>query len=193
MNVASELSPGARYTRTAIHLHWLIAGLILCAFVVGWVMMQLPVSPLRVRLVNWHKWIGISVLMLAVLRVLWRLKHPAPALIGMPRWQRILAHGLHGLFYGLLFLMPISGWFSSNAAGYPVVYLGLLRLPTLVEKNKPLSQLLHGVHHQIGLLLLIAVGLHVAAVIKHQFFDRDGTLDRMLLYRVRSGMTKRRS
>jgi cytochrome b561 len=173
-------SPGEYYTRTAIQLHWLIAGLILCGFALGWVMTPLAISPLRVRLVNWHKWIGISVLLLVVLRTLWRVTHAPPAFLPMPHWQRWLANGLHGSLYIVLFALPISGWFYSNAAGYPVLYLGLVRLPTLIAKDKALSQNLHHLHHLLGWLLLIAVGLHVLAVIKHHFMDRDGTLSRML-------------
>jgi cytochrome b561 len=180
MPVATSQSPGERYTRTAIQLHWLVTALILCGFALGWVMTSLAISPLRLKLVNWHKWVGISVLLLATLRTLWRLKHTPPAFLPMPRWQRWTASGLHGALYVLLFALPVSGWFYSNAAGYPVVYLGLLRLPTLVAKDKLLAQALLHLHHLLGWLLLIAVGLHVSAVIKHHFFDRDGTLSRML-------------
>jgi cytochrome b561 len=156
-----------------------MAGLILCAFAVGWVMMPLSDGPLRVGLVSWHKSIGISVLLFVVLRTLWRFTHAPPVLLPMPPWQRRLAHGLHGMLYMLLFAMPISGWFSSNAAGYPAVYLGMVRLPTLVDKDKELSHTLHGLHHQIGWLLLVALGLHLLAVIKHHFVDRDATLSRI--------------
>jgi cytochrome b561 len=180
MRTAAPRLPSDRYTRTAIQLHWLVAGLIACAFAVGWLMMPLSVSPFRLRLVNWHKWIGISVLLLAVLRILWRLTHSAPELLPMPRWQRQLARGLHGTLYVLLFAMPISGWLSSNAAGYPIVYFGLIRLPTLVGKDKGLSQALHGLHHQIGWLLLLSFGLHLLAIVKHHFIDGDATLSRML-------------
>jgi cytochrome b561 len=180
MAAATPQSPGDRYTRTAIHLHWIIAGLILCGFVLGWVMTSLAISPLRLRMVNWHKWVGISVLLLVALRTLWRLTHTPPVFRPMPRWQRWLANGVHGALYALLFALPVSGWFYSNAAGYPVVYLGLVRLPNIVSKDKLLSQNLHHLHHLLGLLLLTAVGLHVMAVIKHHFLDRDGTFSRML-------------
>jgi len=157
----------------------------LCGFALGWVMTPLTISPLRVKLVNWHKWIGISVLLLATLRTFWRCTHTTPAFLPMPRWQRRLANGLHGTLYILLFALPVSGWCYSNAAGYPVVYLGLVRLPTLVDKDKTLSQTLHGLHHLLGWLLLVAVGLHLLAVIKHHFVDRDSTLARMLSTRDR--------
>jgi cytochrome b561 len=172
-----------RYTRTAIGLHWLIAGLIVCGFALGWVMTSLALGPLRLRLVNWHKWVGISVLSLAVVRMLWRLMHTPPPLLPMPRWQRRLAHGLHGTFYALLLALPVSGWLYTNAAGHPVVYFGLVRLPVLVDKNEALSRTLHGVHHWLGWTLLVALGLHLLAVVKHHFIQRDGTLTRMLFAR----------
>jgi cytochrome b561 len=177
---ATPQSPGEYYTRTAIQLHWLIAGLILCGFLLGWIMTPLPISPLRLGLVNWHKWVGISVLLFVALRSLWRFAHPPPVFLPMARWQRGLAHGLHGTLYMLMFALPVSGWFYSNAAGFPVVYLGLVRLPTLIGKDKVQSLNLHHLHHLLGCLLLIAVGLHVLAVIKHQIVDRDGTFSRML-------------
>jgi cytochrome b561 len=155
-------------------------------------MTPLAVSPLRLRLVNWHKWIGISVLLFVALRTLWRFAHTPPALLPMPRWQRRLAHGLHATLYVLLFALPVSGWCYSNAAGYPVVYLGLVRLPMLIAKDKVLSQSLHRLHHLLGWLLLLAVGLHIAAVIKHHFVDRDGTLSRMLATHGRGDTLARR-
>jgi cytochrome b561 len=180
MGAGTSQSSPKRYTRTAIQLHWLIAVLILCGFALGWFMTSLAISPLRLRLVNWHKWLGISVLFLVVIRTLWRFTHRPPAFLPMPRWQRRIADALHLTLYALLFALPVSGWFYSNAAGYPVVYLGLLRLPTLVDKDKVLSQDLHGLHHQLGWLLLVAVGFHVLAAIKHHFVDGDRTLFRML-------------
>ena len=112
------------YTRTAVSLHWLIAGLIISAFALGWVMTELAISPLKVRMFNWHKWVGMTILALAALRTLWRLTHPAPPLLPMPAWQRISAHALHGLLYAMMFALPLSGWAYSNATGYPIVYLG---------------------------------------------------------------------
>jgi len=168
-----------RYTRTAMGLHWTIAALIVCAFALGWIMTELAISPLRLRMFNWHKWVGMSVLALAVVRVSWRLLHPPPQLLPMPAWQSRAAHGLHLLLYVLLFALPFSGWAYSNAAGYPIVYLGLMRLPDLVTKDKALAQILVTLHHALGWMLLVALCMHAAAALKHHFIDRDGTLRRM--------------
>jgi cytochrome b561 len=101
----------------------------------------------------------------------------------MPAWQRISAHSLHGLLYLLMFALPLSGWAYSNATGYPIVYLGLLRLPDLVQRNKQLEAQLEQVHQMLGWLLLGVVVVHVLAALKHHFFDRDDTLNRMLRWR----------
>src|SRR6201993_2203187 len=89
------------YTRTAIALHWLIALLIVCGFSLGWVMTDIPgFTPTKLRYFSWHKWIGVTVFGLVVLRILWRTTHPGPPLPdGMPRWQRVVAHVTHGMLY----------------------------------------------------------------------------------------------
>ncbi len=174
------MQPPTTYTRTAIALHWLIAGLILSAFTLGWVMTELAFSPLKLRMINWHKWVGTTVLGLAAVRTLWRLTHAAPAMVPMPTWQRFAAHSLHGLLYLAMFGVPLSGWAYSNASGYPIVYLGLIPLPNLVDKSRELAEALHEVHEIFGWLLAIAIALHVAAALKHHFINRDGTLQRML-------------
>jgi cytochrome b561 len=171
-----------RYTSTAIALHWLIAVLIVCAFALGLVMTDIPgLTPAKLRYVSWHKWLGVTVLALAALRLLWRLAHRPPALPqAMPGWQRGAAHGLHGLLYLLIFAVPMSGYAFSLAAGVPVKYLGLIPLPVLFEKNLVLKPILREVHYWLDMTLAAAVALHVAAALKHQFLDRDGVLARML-------------
>ena len=109
------------YTRTAVSLHWLVAGLILAAVFMGWTMTSMEISPARLKLFNYHKWVGVTVLLLALLRLGWRLSHAAPPLLPMPRWQQMAAHGGHYLLYGLMLAVPVAGWIYSNASGYPVV------------------------------------------------------------------------
>lgn len=169
-----------RYTVTAVGLHWLIALLIAGGFGLGWFMTDLPLSPAKLKYYAWHKWIGVSVFLLAVLRLAWRLGHAAPALpAGMPDWQRRASNWSHGLLYLLIFVLPLSGWLYSSASGYPVVYLGLVQLPDLVGKNKELAGLLHELHELLAWAMLSLVTVHVAAALKHQFLDRDGLMGRM--------------
>ncbi len=131
MAYRSSFSGPASYTRTAIAFHWVIALLVIGGFALGWIMTDIPgLTPTKLRYFSWHKWIGVTVFMLAILRIVWRLTHPAPPLPRrMAGWQRVAAHLVHGVLYLLLFLIPASGYLYSSAANVPVVYLGLVRLP----------------------------------------------------------------
>ena len=171
-----------RYTKTPILLHWLTALLIVSGFALGVTMVDIPgITPTKLKYFSWHKWIGITVLGLACVRVLWRLTHPAPAYPDtMPAWQQKAAGGLHYLLYGLIFAVPVSGYFYSLAAGVPVVYLGIIPLPVLIEPNQEWKPILRLVHFTLNMLLLAGVSLHVLAALKHHFIDRDGVLKRML-------------
>lgn len=169
-----------RYTSTAISLHWLLALLIAGGFGLGMFMSDLPVSPAKLQYYAWHKWIGVTVFGLAVMRAGWRLTHPAPALpAGMPNWQHKAAAVSHGLLYLLIFTIPLSGWLYSSAAGFQTVYLTLIPIPDLVSKDKVLAALLKQVHEVLTTVLMWVVIVHVAAALKHHFVDRNGLLHRM--------------
>lgn len=172
----------ASYTRTAIALHWLIAVLIVCGFSLGWVMTVIPgFTPDKLRFYSWHKWIGVTVFALAVVRVLWRATHvPPPLPATIPLLQRQAAHAMHWLLYVLMFAIPITGYLYSSAANIPVVYLGLVPLPTLIAPNPELKPILREAHVLLDYTLLVVVVLHVLAALKHQWFDRDNVLSRML-------------
>lgn len=173
----------SHYTRTAVALHWSMAGLVFSALFMGWTMTGMEISPSRVKVYNYHKWIGVTVLTLAIMRIVWRLTHRVPPLPVMPRWQRIAAHAGHGLLYLLLLAVPVAGWIFSNASGYPVVYLGKLPLPDLVERNRELAQVWLQVHETLAITLAVLVTVHVLAAVQHQFIARDNTLRRMLTWR----------
>lgn len=169
-----------RYTATAITLHWLSALLIIAAFVLGVVMVDMKISPTKLQYYSWHKWLGITVLGLVALRLLWRLFHPAPALpLQTPRWQVLAASAGHWMLYALMFAIPLSGWAFSSASGYPVVYLGQFPLPDWVPKDKALAGQLKDVHELLTAILMWVVAGHFAAALKHQFVDKDGLLARM--------------
>lgn len=171
----------ARYTATAMLLHWLMALLIFAAFPLGLYMVDLKLSPAKLQLISYHKWIGIVVLLLAVLRLLWRIKHRPPALPDtLLAWQQRASTAVHHALYLLLFAVPLSGWLMSSAKGFQTVLFGVLPLPDLVNKNKELGHLLGSVHESLNYLLLALVVAHIAAALKHRFVDRDTILDRML-------------
>jgi cytochrome b561 len=171
----------AAYTRTAITLHWLVALLILAAFPLGLVMHELALSPLKLKLYAWHKWLGVTVFLLALIRVLWRITHvPPPEPEAMPAWQKLAARLAHGALYALILLIPLTGWLMSSAKGFQTVYLGVLPLPDLLTKSESLGELLEEVHEQLNHLLLILVIVHTAAAVKHHHVDKDDVLARML-------------
>ena len=172
------LSP-SRYSTVAITLHWLLALMIVCSFSLGLYMSDLPFSPTRLKLFNWHKWAGITILTLSTLRLLWRLTHRPPADLSMPAWQRLAAHGAHWALYALFFAVPLMGWAYSSAAGFPVVVFGVLPLPDFVAPDRAVAEILKERHGQLAWALAVVVVVHVAAALKHHFIDRDGLLLRM--------------
>jgi cytochrome b561 len=174
-------APEHRYSATAIGLHWIIALLIVCGFYLGWIMTDIPgITPTKLKYFSWHKWIGVTVFALAVLRLLWRVTRPAPPMPDMPRWQQGAAHLTHFLLYVLMLVIPASGYLYSSAAGLQVVYLGVLPLPTLIGPDKALKATLRIVHIVLNYTLVFFVVMHVLAALKHHFVDRDGLLGRML-------------
>jgi cytochrome b561 len=171
----------SRYGAVARLFHWLLALMIVLALVLGWYMTGLPFSPARVKLFNWHKWLGTTILLGSALRLLWRLWRPAPPLpVSMKKWERMLAHSSHALMYLMFFAVPLIGWARSNAAGFPIVYLGLVPLPDLVGKDVALVQSLKPAHAVAAYALAVLVLLHLAAAVKHAVIDRDEVLSRML-------------
>lgn len=173
-------TPPARYNGLAITFHWLLALAIVGAFGVGLYMVDQPFSMSRLKLYNWHKWAGVTILGLSALRLLWRLMHPAPADVPAPAWQRRASHWVHGLLYALFFAVPLAGWAYSSAAGFPIVWFGLLPLPDFVAPDKALAETLKQTHKLLAYGLAALVVAHVAAALKHQFLDKDGLLLRML-------------
>ena len=168
-----------RYSHVAIGLHWLLGLMIIGSFCVGVYMHELPFSPTRLKLFNWHKWAGITILALSALRLLWRLTHKPPPDPPMPAWQRIAAHSTHWLLYALFFMVPLMGWAYSSAAGFPIVVFGVLPLPDFVAPDRAVAEVLKERHGQLAWALAAVVVLHIAAALKHQFIDRDGLLSRM--------------
>lgn len=173
-----------RYGLMAIVLHWVLAVFILSVFAVGVYMADLPFSLAKLKLVNWHKWAGVTILALSVWRLVWRLTHRPPALPmrieqAMPTWQRVAFHGTHHLMYLLFFAVPLLGWAYSSAKGYPIVWFGVLPLPDFVPVDKALAEAIKPFHRLTAFALAALVLAHVGAALKHQFIDRDRLLGRM--------------
>jgi cytochrome b561 len=180
-----------RYTAVAIALHWIIAFAILGLIAVGWTMENLQHGDLEARalyqsIVQLHKSFGITVLLLSVARIIWRLMNPPPPEPAMPGWQAFAASAVHVLFYVLIIVMPLSGWImASSSAAFETRYFGLvdIRLPVLptlpMESREGIENAAGTVHELLPWVIIALFVLHVGAALKHQFVDRDGLLARM--------------
>lgn len=188
---AVDMQIATRYTRTAMLLHWLIALLILINVALGLITEQLPDDWIR-PVIDTHKSIGITVLGLAIMRLLWRLTHRPPALpVGYSRHERISAHLVHAALYVLIFALPISGWLHDSAwkaaPEVPMHWFGLFEWPRIgyILQLEPVSKerlhdLLGEIHEWFGFVLYGLFALHVGGALKHQFIDRHAELQRML-------------
>jgi cytochrome b561 len=181
-----------RYTRTAVVLHWLIALGIVVNVILG-----LSAGSLRDAwarpVIDTHKSIGITVLGLALLRLLWRSAHRPPALpAGYRPWERRLSHAVHAPLYLLNFALPLSGWMHDSAwkdaATHPMRLFGLApwpRIAWITALDAPTKAHLHKLfgawHEAFAYVLYLLLGLHIAGALKHQFIDREPELQRMSL------------
>lgn len=184
-NPESEQQLINTYSLFSILLHWLLALGLIGLFAVGLFMADLPISPLRLKLFNWHKWAGICVLVLSAVRLLWRITHQPPPLPveiqhGMHAWQQNAHRATQWAMYALFFVVPLVGWAYSSAAGYPVVVFGVLPLPDFVLADKALAELIKPWHELTAFSLAGLVLVHVSAALKHQWLDKHALLQRML-------------
>ncbi len=176
-------APSQQYTSIARLLHWSVAGLIVLQYVLARLAENAEHADRTVRvlaLLANHKSVGITVLMLAVIRLSWRFFRAPPALpVQMAGWQINASRISHGLLYFLLFSLPITGWLMSSATAYSVSWFGLFQLPDLVAPDPLLSDRLEQVHDTLAKLLFVVAVVHIVAAFKHAIVDRDGVMSRM--------------
>jgi cytochrome b561 len=166
---------------TAKTFHWLIAFLVFAQIVLGWEAVHWPLTPTKIDLFVWHKSLGMLILVLVVLRLLWRLGHPRPPYPeGMKHWEQRLAGTVHALLYVLLIAMPLSGWMLNSAANVPVKLFWILPLPHLIAPDRALVYPLALSHVVMGWTLAVLIVVHIAAALHHHFVRRDRLLRRML-------------
>lgn len=160
--------------------HWGMLLLFIGIISVGFYMTDLPLGPKKLKVYALHKSIGLTLLGLAVLRLLWRLGERRPALPPMPAWQERAAAATHVALYVLMFVIPLSGWLYNSAAGFPLQWFHLVNLPALTAADPGLKAVAHEAHETGAITLIAIVLLHAAAALKHHFIDHDGTLRAML-------------
>jgi len=170
-----------RYGPVAKTVHWLTFLLLLASFGIGLSMTGLPLSPRKLQVYSWHKWVGVTVFLLTLVRLAWRLADPPPPLPdSLPRWHRTAARLSHAALYLVLFVMPVTGWTMSSALGLQTVYLGLVPLPDLVAPDRPLGETLRTAHGVLAVVLAALFAVHAGAGLQHHFVARNDVLRRMV-------------
>jgi cytochrome b561 len=177
-------SVSSRYSAVAQAFHWIIAALIVTQFTLAWMADDLPLGARKLGLLARHKSFGMTILMLAVLRLLWRaFNRPPPLPPGMSKIERWLARISHTAFYLLLFAMPVTGWLMSSAKNYSVSWFGLFTWPNLIGKNEDHFDLLRSTHEILSDVLFVLAIVHILAALKHHFWNKDDVLVRMLPFK----------
>jgi cytochrome b561 len=180
---AAAATGAMRYSRTAVWLHWMIAALMFVTIPLGFYGANLEGEAAQ-GATNVHKLIGILILALTVVRIGWRLMHrPPPLPPAMAPGLRLLAVATHALFYVLLLVLPLSGWWMTSAfpGRHPIGIDGVIEAPFLpVELSMTAAGVAHQIHLTLGFVAIALILLHVSAALKHHFVDRDEILNRML-------------
>ncbi len=170
-----------RYGLISQLFHWLIVALIIFQYTWAWRIDNAEGFRIRLELVTQHKTIGMVVLLLAVLRLAWRLFNRPPDLpAGMPRWERLAAGLSHAVLYGLIFAVPLTGWLYSSAAGLGEYWWGPVSIPGLIETSERLEDVFGLIHQALAISLGLLAIIHVLAALRHHFLKHDDVLRRML-------------
>lgn len=172
------------YTSVAKWFHWVTVGLIAVALPMGFVIKHVKDSD-KMPFYAIHESAGLTILLVALARLAWRMAHPPPPLPeSIPAPMRTAAGVNHWLLYAALIAQPILGFVAANAWGFPMqgktAYLGFIDLPKILEKNVPLAETVQAAHNVLGISIVVLLVLHIGATVLHQAVRRDGTLLRMV-------------
>jgi cytochrome b561 len=171
----------SRWGGVAKLFHWVIVVLIVTQYVLANQASGLPLGLRKLVVLAQHKSFGMTILALAVLRLLWRWANPVPALpANMKPWERAGAHVSHWALYGLLFALPLTGWLMSSAKNYPVSWFNLFAFPNLVGANDAVYHAMLSTHHVLAKVLFAVALLHMLAALQHHFLRKDHVLRDML-------------
>jgi len=172
------------YNSVAKWFHWVTVGLMAVALPLGFVIKHVKDSD-KMPFYAIHESAGLTILLVAVARLAWRVSHPPPPLPEhIPAPMRWAAGANHWALYAALIVQPILGFIATNAWGFPLrgqtAYLGFIDLPKVMEKNVPLAEAVQAAHNALGIAIVALLVLHVGAAVFHQAIRRDGTLLRMV-------------
>jgi cytochrome b561 len=178
------------YSRPARLLHWLTAILLVGSFGLGVSMTRFIEDDQKLRVYSWHEWVGVTIFLATIARLLWRiLRQPPP--LDLPWIERAGAGVVYVAMYVVLLTQPIVGFLMTTAFGFPVVYLGLVPLPQLFEADRDFAEQLQGIHFALAMVLLSLFAAHMGGVLFHHLIKQDGILQRMLPGQARRATTNR--
>jgi len=170
-----------RYGIVAQIFHWSMGVLILCQFAIGRFAGSLEPGIERLIWLSRHKSLGLTILVLMLVRLLWRWAAPPPPLPDqMPIWEQRVAHLAHSSIYLLVVVSALVGWLAASARGLSVNWFGVFLVPDVVDKNRFLGDVLSGAHQALVYALAALLIAHIAAGLQHALIRRDGVISRML-------------
>lgn len=174
------MTPRLNYGTTAKIFHWLIVALLLVQYPIGWLMPDIHRGMQPGAGMTFHVSIGITVLILIVLRFVWRLTHPVAPESSLPAWQRLSSEAVHWMLYLFVLATTLSGWLFASYRGWSLSFFYLFPLPMLASDNADAGKAIDGLHQAAEWSLLVLVVVHVAAALIHLWVYRDRVMQRML-------------
>ncbi|HUI14646.1 MAG TPA: cytochrome b [Xanthobacteraceae bacterium] len=168
------------YGATAKALHWLVVGLLVIQYSIGWLMPDIERNMNPGAAMTLHISIGTLILAIIVIRLGWRLTHPVAPESSLPPWQRVTSEAVHWLLYLLVLATTLSGWLFASARGWAISWFYVVPLPMLTAGNTQLVRTIDGWHQNFEWALLILIGVNVASAFLHLLYYRDGVMRRML-------------
>jgi cytochrome b561 len=166
------------YGTPAKTMHWLVVALLMVQFPIGWFMPDVHAGPPGSAM-TLHISFGITLLVLIVARLIWRITHPVAPESSLPVWQRVSSEAMHWLLYAAVLAATLTGWLFASFRGWSVFYFNLMPLPMLAKNATAIKQI-DGWHQIAEWALLVLIGVHVAAALVHLFIYRDRIMQRML-------------
>ena len=159
--------------------HWVMAFFLFVNLAIGLYMTRIDESPIQILLINFHKSLGITLLILIILRMIWKFINIQPYSLLSSKILNMMVKAFHYFFYIVLLTIPISGWTYSLALGYPVSFFGLFSLPNFISENKSLSEIILFIHNISAYILILLIIVHIFSAIYHHFVLKNQTLNRM--------------